>query len=167
MNSEMHEPQGEVDVVPSVAPTAYAYRYEGNLYIEEGAELPTDSCICCGKKSVKTVEKPLRSPFKPATWFGTTRKVEIGLCPQHKDSKMMGMALTYSILGVGLAIFITGVVTLSIISIVLGLIAIAVSGIFQAKMPVYAADPREEPVQIKGAGDRFLESIPVATVEEG
>lgn len=151
----------QIDVVPSEPlPEPQAYRQGDALFLEEGAELPTERCICCGRKSVKTVSMFLRTPAKPATWFGKTKKVEFGVCPKHKESRAMGVALTYSALAVGILILVVGAISLNIGTIVVGLLAMSISGVFRARMPVYTVDPKVEPVEIKGHSPSYLDLVP-------
>ncbi|MAS96448.1 MAG: hypothetical protein CMO55_24935 [Verrucomicrobiales bacterium] len=154
------EPQPEMQMEPT------AYRMGESLYLQEGAGLPTERCICCGKKSVKTVSKALRTPLKPMTWFGKTKTVEFGVCKEHKESNAMGSALTYSALIVGILILVVGAVSLSFATIFVGMLAVAVSGVFRARMPVYTADPSVEPVEIKGHSLSYLDLVPEAVYTE-
>lgn len=156
-------PYANIEVVPSEPqPDPQVYRMGDLLYLEEGAVLPTERCICCGKKSVKTVTKYLRTPANPKTWFGKTKKVEFGVCREHKESCAMGTALTYSALMVGILILVVGAISLSIVTILVGLLAMAVSGVFRARMPIYTANPSVEPVEIKGHSAAYLDLVPEA-----
>lgn len=137
-----------------------AYRYEGRLYIEEGADPPVEHCICCGRKSAKTIRKALRNPRNPLSWFGKTTPVSMGLCRRHADNNNIGIALTWSLLAVGVLLVGTGIATMSIPAMAVGVVAATGSGIFRAIMPVHVASVRTEPIEIRGFSPKYLEKVP-------
>lgn len=142
------------------------FQQNGRLYITEGAELPAAVCISCGKPSVKVVNKALRNPYNPTTWIGSKPRVRVGLCHQHKESFMIMRALAFSLLGVGLAIFVVGVVTLAIGSIAIGLVTMFLCGLLRSLKPVWSPNARLEPMEICGAGKPFRDIYPEVPSEE-
>ena len=148
---------------PAISPP---WRHDRVLYLPDGARLPTDTCIHCGHKAVKVISKSIRNPWNPATWFSRQTIVDIGLCKKHKDDNNVGKALTYSVLSIGVIIFITGVVTVGIVTLIIGLLAIVVSGIFRARTLIYTSNTNVEPLPIKGAAASYLEQFPSFEVEE-
>ena len=129
---------------PAISPP---WRHDRVLYLPDGARLPTDTCIHCGHKAVKVISKSIRNPWNPATWFSRQTIVDIGLCKKHKDDNNVGKALTYSVL-------------------IIGLLAIVVSGIFRARTLIYTSNTNVEPLPIKGAAASYLEQFPSFEVEE-
>ena len=136
------------------------FRHNGKLYISEGAELPSAICINCGKPSVKVVRKALRNPYNPVTWIGRMPRVDAGLCKQHNESFNIMRALAFSLLGVGLLIFIVGVVKLAIGSILVGLLTMFFCGIFRSLKPIWSPNTRIEPIEIRGTGKPFRALYP-------
>lgn len=136
------------------------FRHNGKLYISEGAELPPAICINCGRPSVGVVRKALRNPCNPLTWIGSKPRVTVGLCKQHKENFMIMKALAFSLLGVGLLIFISGIVKFSVVSIVVGAITMILCGIFRSLKPVWSPNTRVEPIEICGTGKQFRAIYP-------
>lgn len=138
-----------------------AFQQEGELFLPRGAALPTDVCVCCTRNPRKIFHKALRNPKNPGTWFGRTTSLDIGLCKIHKDRYHVALALTFSLLILGIIIVLAGILTLSFTTILLGLIPISVSGFFRARMPITSPNPRSELIEIHGAGAVMLSRIPV------
>lgn len=155
------EPAPFIEVVPPAAePLMVSYRSGRTLVIENGAPIPTEFCIKCGRPSVKTLEISLRCPSKPATWFGKRPRLEVGLSRKHLDNHNVAVALTWSVLAVGAIVLVTGVLSVSVITAVVGLLAMGISGLFRAASPVTSNDATEEYATINGAGAAYLKHLP-------
>jgi len=160
------EPAPFIEVVPPAAePLMVAYRSGRSLVIENGAPIPTEFCIKCGRPSVKTFEISLRCPSKPATWFGKRPRLEVGLSRKHLDNHNVAIALTWSVLAVGAIVLVTGVLSVSVITAVVGLFAMGISGLFRAASPVTSNDATEEYATINGAAAAYLKHFPERTGE--
>lgn len=160
------EPAPFIEVVPPAAePLMVAYRRGRSLVIENGAPVPTEYCIKCGRPAVKTVEISLRSPVKPMTWFGKRPRLEVGLSRKHLDNHNVAVALTWSVLAVGGVVLVTGVLSFSFITALVGLIAMGISGLFRAASPVTSRDATEEYATLEGAGAAYLKHLPEETGE--
>jgi hypothetical protein len=160
------EPAPFIEVVPpATEPLMVSYRSGRYLIIENGASIPTDFCIKSGRPAVKTLEISLRCPAKPATWFGKRQRLEVGLCRKHLDNHYVSVALTWSVLAVGGLVLVTGVLSLSVITAVVGLFAMGISGLFRAMSPVTSSDATEEYATIEGAGAAYLKHLPERTGE--
>ncbi len=138
----------------------YAYCKAGSLHVPENASVPTEFCVRCGRPSEEVVCKTIRKPLNPLTWYTRQTSVEIGLCRKHVDDRRVGVALTFSLLVLGLVFLVTGLLTYSIGMIAFGLVAVVISGYFRARIPVYRSKPEGWVLQIEGAGDGFLRQIP-------
>lgn len=155
------EPAPFIEVVPAAAePLMASYRSGRTLVIENGASIPTDFCIKSGRPAVKTLEISLRCPAKPATWFGKRPRLEVGLCRKHLDNHYVSVALTWSVLAVGGLVLVTGVLSLSVITAAVGLLAMGISGLFRAMSPVISSDATEEYATVDGAGAAYLKHLP-------
>lgn len=134
--------------------------------MEHGATIPTDSCVKCGRSAKREILTELRSPFNPLTWFGKRPRIEVGLCRRHHENHLVAVALTWSLLGLGLLLFVAGVVTKSLVSCLFGLAAMAFSGLFRATSPVTSSDACEEGATIAGTGKSYRQQLNRGT-EEG
>lgn len=143
-----------------------AYLQEGKLMVPRGAVLPTDICVCCTRKPRKTISKALRNPKNPTTWFGNTTSLEIGLCKKHGEAYNVALALTFSLLGLGVFILALGLYSMSIAAIVLGAIALSICGLFRARSPITSPNPNSELLEVRGVGAMILYRLPVATPVE-
>lgn len=160
------EPAPFIEVVPPAAePLIVSYRSGRTLIIENGAAIPTEFCIKSGRPAVKTVEISLRSPFKPMTWFGKRPRLEVGLSRKHLDNHNVAIALTWSVLAVGGLVLVTGVLSFSLITALVGFLAMGISGLFRAASPVASGDATEEYATIDGAGAAYLKHLPEKTGE--
>ena len=139
---------------------SYAYSKEGALHVPENATVPTEVCVRCGRPSEKVISMAIRKPLNPLTWYTRQTSVEIGLCKKHVDDRRVGVALTFSLLLLGLVFLIAGIVTFSIGMIAFGLVAAIISGYFRARVPVYRSKPEGWILQIEGAGEGFLRQLP-------
>ncbi|MDF1659719.1 MAG: hypothetical protein P1U58_19040 [Verrucomicrobiales bacterium] len=150
-SSETPDPQRE-----TFAPS----QRDGILYLPEGSALPTDICICSGRKATKVITKALRNPRNPKTWYSRQPCVKIGLSKKHCDDNNIGIALTLSVLVIGVAIFVAGLITLEMVSLIIGLLAILVSGFFRARGPIFSENPSADPLPIQGANQAYLQQFP-------
>lgn len=146
--------------------TPVAFRLGDSMYVQEGAALPTGICIRSGKKASRTRVVSLRNPKNPMTWVGKTKKITVGLTKKQADNTSVAIALTYSLLVIGLLLLITGILTMGISAILIGLFAVAISGLFRSGFPVWSPDPKAEPVQILGASEDFIDLLPEGVLEE-
>ncbi|MDF1656419.1 MAG: hypothetical protein P1U58_02335 [Verrucomicrobiales bacterium] len=142
------------------APTDPVFQQEGKLFVTTGTSLPTNVCVCCGAPTFKIVNKALRNPFNPMTWFGGQPREELGFCKKHTENYQIALALTFSLLAVGLILLGIGLYMLSIGEIVVGLLLVLVCGIFRARVPVWSPNSNAEPMEIRGVGNCFLEQFP-------
>ncbi len=165
--SDSSSPTQEEDDYSWTEPDSHfpIFRRDGKLYLSEGAELPAAICINCGKRSVKVVRKALRNPYNPLTWIGAKPRVRVGLCKKHKESFLTMRALAFSLLGVGLTIFILGLVNRAIDSIIVGAMTMFLCGLFRSLKPVWSPDTRVEPMEISGTGKQFREIYPDVSEE--
>jgi len=155
------EPSPILEVVPPAAePLMVSYRRGRSLVIENGAPIPTEFCIKSGRPAVKTVEISLRNPANPMTWFGKRPRLEVGLSRKHLDNHNVAVALTWSVLAVGAVVLVAGVLSFSIITAFVGLIATGVAGLFRACSPVTSPDATAEYATISGAGEAYLKHLP-------
>lgn len=136
------------------------YRKGGSLFVTEGAVLPTDICINSGKQARKVVTPAIRNPKNPLTWFGPQPRIEMGLSRKHQENLVLARTATYSLLAVGVVILIAGVITLSVGSIVFGLLAMLICGVFRARLPVWSPNTKEEPIELRGVGEEVLQLFP-------
>lgn len=146
---------------------SYAYCSGGSLHVPENAVIPTEICIACGRPSQKVYSKSIRKPLDPRTWYTKQTTVEIGLCKKHIDDKRVGVALTFSLLVLGIVFLIAGIITLSAGLIGFGLVAAIISGYFRARIPVYRTEPEGWVLKIEGAGEGFLRQLPQQESHDG
>lgn len=123
-----------------------------SVILEHGAVLPAECCVKCGRPAVKTYAKELRKPMNPATWFGKRESMEIGLCKKHQENRMICLALTWSLLGIGAAIVLMGALSLNVLAIISGLVFAGISGVFRAAYPCRLKTETEESLEIEGVG---------------
>ncbi|MCG8598670.1 MAG: hypothetical protein MI807_00820 [Verrucomicrobiales bacterium] len=145
---------GLEEVVNSGVPSAY--RMGRSLVLENDPILPTDMCIKSGKRAFRSTEIALRNPRNPMTWFGKQPTVVAPLGRKEFDDRRVAVALTWAILGVGALLTVAGIASLSFLTIGVGILAMAASGIFRAASPVTAAEASEGRVVIRGASKSFL-----------
>ena len=150
-----------------VQSTDNAYSKDGGLHVPENASVPTEICVRCGRPSVKVINKAIRKPLNPLTWYTRQTSVEIGLCRKHVDDRRVGVALTFSLLVLGFVFLVAGIISFSIGMIVFGLVAAIVSGYFRARIPVYRSKPEGWVLRIEGAGEGFLEQLPHPDTADG
>ena len=139
----------------------------GALHVPEGTEVPTDSCVRCGRPSKEVISKMVRKPLNPLTWYTKQTAINIGLCKKHIEDRKVGVALTYSLLGLGVIFVIAGAISISIGMIAFGLVAIVVSGYFRARIPIYRSEPEGWILKVEGAGKGFLKQLPVYEGTDG
>ncbi len=123
--------------------------------------LPTDICICCTRNSRRTIQKTLRNPKNPFTWFGKTTSLEIGLCKIHGDAYFVALSLTYSLFIMGAVLLVVGLFSLSLTTIVVATIFLSICGLFRARLPITSPNPKSELVEVRGAGPVMLSRLPV------
>lgn len=135
------------------------FRSGDSLVITNGAQIPTDMCIKTGKPSRKLVEVHLRNPANPKTWFGKTPSLEVGLSRKAYENHLVALSLTWSTLGIGALLLAVGIISLSVVSCLIGMAAMAFSGVFRAYSPVSSRDATEEYATITGASESFLSYV--------
>jgi len=131
------------------------------VVVEHGGLLPTAHCVRCGRPAAREVEAGLRHPAKPVTWFGRRPAVDVGMCRRHYENHAVAVALTWSMMAVGAILLLAGFATLSWLSCAVGLVAVAVSGLFRATSPVTSRDADDYRATIQGAGEAFRRQLPV------
>lgn len=136
------------------------FRQGNRLFVATGAALPNDTCIRSGHPAKKMITKTLRNPCNPMTWFGGQARVEIGLSKKHLESYYIALALTGSLLVLGIVFLITGIVSKSIGVSAFGLLGMLGSGIFRAAVPIRTPNSKAEPLEIRGADGKYLQNIP-------
>lgn len=136
------------------------FRHGKSLYISEGSQLPLNVCIRCRKEAKGQVRKALRNPFNPLTWFGGQPRISVPLCQKHRESHMIALSLTFSLLAMGAVILGVGIYTLSVTTSAVGLLLILCCGVFRATVPVWSRDARREPMEISGTGEEFRGMFP-------
>jgi len=129
------------------------------LVLEHGAAVPVGFCIKCGRPACGSWAIALRNPRQPGTWFGARPVLELGLCQKHRDDRSVAVALTWSFLAIGVLLVAVGAMTLSLASVLIGLLAMGGSGWFRAASPVVANLVTENRIVVSGAGAAFLRQI--------
>jgi hypothetical protein len=138
------------------------------VILENGAQLPTNYCVKSGKPAFCVVRKALRDPRNPFTWFGGRPRIEVGLSKKHRENRLVALALTWSVFGMGVVMIIAGLVLLDGIKGGIGLFLVLISGVFRATSPIWAARVDEDYIEIRGTGQLFrdrLKAIPGAELE--
>lgn len=130
-----------------------------DLILENGAPMPADGCVKCARPATHTIDKKLRNPRNPLTWFGKRYHLQIGLCKKHRENYLIAQALTWSVLGLGAILLVVGIATLHWISILVGLLLLAVSGVFRALVPVWSDSVEARRVVIRGCGEPYLDEL--------
>jgi len=146
--------------------TPIAFRNSGRVFWEEGAILPTESCIRCGRPSKKVIRKSLRNAKNPLTWYGKSKKVEIGLCKKDLENWNVAVASTYSTLVLGLILLGVGISSLSYSMIIVGSLVILFSGFFRARIPIQTPSSKTNPIEIRGVGEPYLQVLPEVAWED-
>lgn len=136
------------------------YRIGERLYLPESARLPLDHCVCCGKPAIKAVRKAVRNPRDPRTWYTRQPVVEIGLCRKHTEDNSIAIALTYSLIALGVILLVTGGYALHLPTLIIGGLAASISGIFRARKPVWGTLSSPEEVCLHGIANPYLVQIP-------
>lgn len=152
---------------PEYQEPTYAYSKDDTLHVPESAVVPTEICIGCGRPSKTVVSKTIRQPLNPLTWYSKQTAIDIGLCKKHIDDRRVGVALTFSLLILGLVFIVAGIATSSIGMIAFGFVAAVVSGYFRARIPVFRSEPEGWVLKVRGAGKGFLQQIPKWDGPEG
>lgn len=155
------EPHAEVVAGFEESLEALSYCTGKQIFVPEGGYLSTESCIKCGKPSRHIDLAKLRSPSDPRTWFGKRPEMNVGLCRKHHENHIVAVALTWSILIVGAVLLLAGIFSMSLVSIVVGLFAMGVSGIFRATSPVTSCrDCKSQGnLMINGASDAYRKQV--------
>ncbi|MCB1232884.1 MAG: hypothetical protein KDN19_21750 [Verrucomicrobiae bacterium] len=129
-------------------------RFRGStLVLENGAVLPSECCVKCGRPATKVIRKKLRKPTNPMTWFGKRETIDVGLCKKHHESRLIALALTWSCLVVGVGIFVFGLISLEFVSCFIGLLFAGISGVFRACYPCCLKSLSEDALEIGGVGE--------------
>lgn len=150
----------EDPVPPAAEPFMASYRRGRALIVLNGASIPREYCIKSGRPAVETLVISLRNPLNPLTWFGKRPRLEAGLSRRHLDNHGVAVALTWSVLSLGVLLMITGVITFSLITGLIGLVAGAISGLFRALSPVTSSSASADYLVIDGADESFLQHLP-------
>lgn len=141
--------------------TPLIFRSGRELVLENGAVLPSGSCVKCGRPSAFVLSCGLRDRRQPRTWFGSRPRMMTGLCRKHREDHAIAVALTWSMLGVSVVLLVSGVLTANIVTLVLAVIVSACSGFFRAGSPFSVPIAEENKVVICGAGEVYLRKLPV------
>lgn len=135
------------------------YRVGGTIVIENGGAPSVEFCIKSGRPAQKVITTSLRNPMNPITWFGKRPRIEVGLSRTQYDSHLVAGALTWSFLAIGLVILASGLFSMGWVSCLVGVVAIAISGVFRASSPVTSRNATEEFAEIEGASESFLKHV--------
>jgi hypothetical protein len=144
--------------IPSLYPLVF--QKDGTLFAATSAALTDDLCICCGRPSKKDINKALRNPWNPLTWFGGQLREEVGLCKQHLEGYYVALALTYSLLVLGILMIGAGIFSTSLSPIGFGVLAVLVCGVFRAKVPIWSPNNKIEPIELRGVGKKYRSLFP-------
>lgn len=134
---------------------------DGEIVLENGAVLPVEFCVKCGRPASLGVSCFLRDRKQPRTWFGNRPRIEAGLCRKHREDHAIAVALTWSMLGVAGVLVVSGILTSNLVTLVLAGVVAAISGAFRAGSPFSAPVVTESRVVLSGAGEAFLRKLPV------
>ncbi len=147
-------------VPPAAEPYMASYRKGRSLIVLNGASIPCGYCIKSGRPAVKTLEISLRNPANPMTWFGKRPRLGVGLSRKPLDNHRVAVALTWSVLAIGGLMLVTGIATRGLFAAGIGVLAMAVSGLFRALSPVTSRSTSADYLEIDGAGEAFLKHLP-------
>lgn len=140
--------------------TPLIFRTGGELVLENGAVLPSGSCVKCGRPSAVVLSCGLRDRRRPRSWFGARPRIMAGLCRKHREDHAIAVALTWSMLGVSVVLLVSGILTANLVTLVLAVVVSACSGFFRAGSPFSAPVAEENRVVLVGAGETYLKKIP-------
>ena len=152
-----YEPVDETAPAPAM-PRRLTLRRD-TIVVEGGAELPSQWCVKCGKPARKVINKALRNPMNPATWFGGRVRVPVGLCRKHGESRAVAVAATWSLFAVGAVIAIGSLLSLKFVGFGVGLLAVLFSGVFRATSPVSSKYAESDCYEIEGSGPEYREEL--------
>lgn len=141
-------------------PERYTFHVEGRLYLPVESRLPTDQCIRCEQAPVETVQKAIRSGRSFRSWYGRRPTTEIALCKKHLDDRRVALALTWSLMGVGLLLAVVGAITMNATTAGVGAVVASLSGIFGAREPIQGQGVGDETFDIIGVCDAFVRRLP-------
>ncbi len=130
------------------------------LILEGNPALPLGVCIKSGRPATSVIKASLRNPKNPRTWFGRRPVVEVGLCRKHYENHSVALALTWSVFAVGSILLLVSVLTMSLFSVIIGLLAVGVSGIFRAASPIHSPDASDDYATVYGVADFVLDQYP-------
>lgn len=136
------------------------FRQGKKLFVATGAALPDGVCIRSGRKVKKKIKKAIRNPFNPMTWFGGQVRKEIGLSKKHLESYYMALALTYSLLALGIGFFVFGIYNKNWGIAAFGLAGALGCGVFRAAVPIWSPNPKAEPLELRGVGSEYIKQFP-------
>jgi len=165
MNTQDSNHYIDPDLPESQSPEEGPYRIGEMLYLPESARLPLDHCVCCGRPAIKSVRKAVRNPRDPRTWFTRQPVVDIGLCKKHTEENSIAIALTYSLVGLGVILLLTGAIALHLPTLITGGLAASISGVFRARKPVWGTLSGPEQVCLRGIANPYLVQIPERNTE--
>ncbi|MEM9015958.1 MAG: hypothetical protein AAGC68_03010 [Verrucomicrobiota bacterium] len=137
-----------------------ASRYGNQLVLENEPILPTDICIKSGRPASRTMIVNLRDPRNPKTWFGKRPQIEVGICRKHHENHSVSVSLTWSVAAIGFLLLVVGGTTMSLFSLILGIVSLAFSGIFRAASPVTSRDATDSFATVDGVSSKVLEQFP-------
>lgn len=152
------------ELAPPPAPVVY--RCGSLLVIEDGAELPQELCVRCGHAALKSWTLHPRNPRNPRTWFGRRESVLAGLCRKHREDHTVAIAATWSMLVLGVLLLVVGTVTLSVATIIVGVFAAALAGIFRAGSMLTLVKGDEKKVVLAGSKPAFLKQFSEAPEQD-
>lgn len=157
---------GPVTSMLTQAPEPACYREGRDIVLENGASLPPEFCIRCGRTPSVERSFAVRRPGDPRTWFGRRPALTMALCRRHAEDHSVASALTWSVLAIGVLLVSVGAITWSPVTVVLGFVAACLSGWFRATSPVSALETSETRIVLRGAGKDYLRYLPDPPKEE-
>ncbi|MEM7601460.1 MAG: hypothetical protein AAF357_08605, partial [Verrucomicrobiota bacterium] len=118
----------------------YPFHIQGELFVPLESSLPCEICICSGKPAIGSYSKALRNIKSPLSWYLPRPTIQIGLSKKCSEARLVAHTLTYSLLALGLILVIVGIITFSVGTALIGLLAAALSGAFRARESIQGVD---------------------------
>ncbi len=145
-----------VEQAPQPAAQPTAYRAGKKLFFENGAMPHTHQCPKTGRKSKVTKSVGLSSPTNPVSWLKPAVVVELGLSNKANENHKVQTALGWTLSGLGILMVLVGAVTLSIVTLIPGLLLAVGGQIVRALSPI-SATKQGDAIVLSGCCDAYLE----------
>jgi len=155
---ELLTDESDSDIAPTLQ-LPRIVRKGRDLILENDAALPTRICVRSARPAYREIPVSLREPSNPLSWFGPRPRVRVGLSRRQWENHTVAVAMTWSFLGVGSLLLLSGILTSALITSVVGLVTAGVAGLFRAWSPVTGEKVSDHAVRLRGAGDGFLRQV--------